>query len=332
MPTQTTDRITATNRYQTDLLAVFDTWSTRWTPLLARQAQDVDSITEVVNLLARDLDATAENLADAYLLGSAASVLSSEGEGVVLFFQEQNRDYLRRLADDIAETLTSLPTWTRESIAEALRPYRSRVARYDSAFWVVIWAGLSERARRLEDEEQPYKVRRSLDPRADHCGTCPGKVGEYPSWDAMLEYCGGLPGDGSDACGPGCRCSLELLEETVKEITMNKAVKGLVAMMTDRRTETGVKEIRDCVRGLTSGKKALGEKRISCAAASASVIFGPAWLKGHLAETGQPESTLDLKALVARAHKILDEIKASSEASRAKRLRIQYGGEIGQWL
>lgn len=109
-------------------------------------------------------------------------------------------------------------------------------------------------------------------------------------------------------------------------------VKNLTAQMVNRHTDLGLKEVQAHLVALKSGKKVLGEKRITQAQAAGSKIFGPAWLRSALARTGEPESTLDLKELLDRATAILDAIKASNEASRARRLRAQFGGEISQWI
>ena len=77
-------------------------------------------------------------------------------------------------------------------------------------YWAGSFIGLGSR---LRDQYgiigASPRVRRLLWPPADHCRTCPPKEGEYESWDAMLAFCGGVPGDGSDACFSNCRCRLE---------------------------------------------------------------------------------------------------------------------------
>lgn len=54
-------------------------------------------------------------------------------------------------------------------------------------------------------------ILRMLNHLATHCNTCPGKAGVYPSWNDMLAFTGGLPGDGSDQCHSNCRCQIEVL-------------------------------------------------------------------------------------------------------------------------
>jgi len=86
---------------------------------------------------------------------------------------------------------------------------------YAGAAWVLTnvakGAGIVRQFGQNALDEVP--VRRVLDPRADHCDTCPDKAREYNSWNEMLMYCGGLPADGSDQCHSNCRCTIEILKE-----------------------------------------------------------------------------------------------------------------------
>lgn len=78
-------------------------------------------------------------------------------------------------------------------------------------YWSAIFAGLGAAAAAVG----PVPVQRLLNPLAAHCATCPPKASEYPSWDAMLAVCGGLPGDGSDQCFSQCRCSLRIFQDGI---------------------------------------------------------------------------------------------------------------------
>ena len=103
-----------------------------------------------------------------------------------------------------------------EAEQEVLNAVRSatqgfhRAELYSGSVWHAIWAGSRGRA----DIFAP--VRWVNDPLARHCRQCiifgsdpPGK--EYPSWDAMETFTGGiLPGLGTD-CDGNCRCHLEVV-------------------------------------------------------------------------------------------------------------------------
>jgi hypothetical protein len=81
--------------------------------------------------------------------------------------------------------------------------WESRLNLYSGIFWALIWMGFGS-----EVGDQP--VRRLLDPRADHCSTCPPKARDYDSFNQMIAETGGVPGDGSDECVANCRCSIEV--------------------------------------------------------------------------------------------------------------------------
>lgn len=86
--------------------------------------------------------------------------------------------------------------------------WESRIGLYAGLYWTSIIKGFGSRV-----QPRNIPVQRTLNPLASHCNTCPGKAGVYSSWDAMLAFTGGLPGDGSDQCYSNCRCQVEALIE-----------------------------------------------------------------------------------------------------------------------
>jgi len=85
-------------------------------------------------------------------------------------------------------------------------------------YWATIWQGMHDKVVTTRQGE-PMPVKRVLNSDAAHCDTCPDKAGVYDSWDEMLSYCGGYPGDGSDICHSSCRCELFEWNGTTWEMT-----------------------------------------------------------------------------------------------------------------
>jgi len=200
--------------YVAQLSKTYAAWVTKWAKELAAHDKSPIRIRHAVEELAYDLQAEADRLlTSAYLLGWGEVELTVDGETMVQEEAGRNAAFLiRSLAPAIEAKLMTLDDWTESAITEVLSTFNARVKQYGTPFWTLIWAGMGERAGHIETETgQAPRVRRHLDPAADHCATCPPKAKEYDSWAAMLEECGGLPADGSDDCGPGCRCWLELV-------------------------------------------------------------------------------------------------------------------------
>jgi len=86
-----------------------------------------------------------------------------------------------------------------------------RVEYYAHRYWQSLHEGAGEKIDRLGNP----RVRRVLNELARHCPTCPGKAGEYESWDVMVSQVG-LPGDSSDPCGPFCYCRIEYVNSDGK--------------------------------------------------------------------------------------------------------------------
>jgi len=200
----------AIEHYTTRLSETYAGWVTKWAGELAAHNRSRRRIQQATRELADSLQTDADRqLASAYLLGWGYSTLTADGETTVREEASRNAGYLMKSLTPAIETkLMALDAWTESAIVEALATFDARVEQYGVPFWTLIWAGLGERAGRVEPTP---KVRRHLDPVAVHCTTCPPKAKDYESWAVMLEACGGLPGDGSDDCEMGCRCWLELV-------------------------------------------------------------------------------------------------------------------------
>ncbi len=84
--------------------------------------------------------------------------------------------------------------------------WETRIGLYAGLYWTTIIIGFGSRV-----QPRNIPVQRTLNPLASHCNTCPGKADVYSSWDTMLAFTGGLPGDGSDQCHSNCRCQVEAL-------------------------------------------------------------------------------------------------------------------------
>lgn len=111
-------------------------------------------------------------------------------------------------ADSFMIALAALGIADQDSagIRESLETLRARFLMYAGAMWNAIWAGL------FDSTPADRKVRRVMEPGAEHCPTCPGKERVYNSFQEMVDEVG-LPGDGSDDCLTNCRCTIEIETE-----------------------------------------------------------------------------------------------------------------------
>ncbi len=108
----------------------------------------------------------------------------------------------------------ALPTFG-QAVGDSLPFSQNRTGLYAGLFWTMIWVASSAALKKRFGPQgtTQVKVRRLLDPKSKHCGTCPGKAGEYQSFDEMLSLTGGLPADGSDQCHSNCNCTLQFFIE-----------------------------------------------------------------------------------------------------------------------
>lgn len=100
----------------------------------------------------------------------------------------------------------SIAGLTGQALKDSVAAFVSRAALYAGAYWETVWLGLGDRTRQMP---KPPRVRRLLDATAGHCETCPPKARVYDNFDDMVRQAG-MPGDGSDDCGPNCRCHCEV--------------------------------------------------------------------------------------------------------------------------
>lgn len=201
-----------TNSYRAALVAALTAWLTENADL------DLSNRFEVIRrleLLADELqEVAAEYLPQAFRMGFGPEAMDELDEVMLGEALVRNRDFL----------IMSLIPYLESELEEPPEPgvllsdvalerefaWITRVGLYTGAFWTTIWLGRESNLRK-RGEVDTLPTRRLLDPRADHCGTCPPKAGEYGSWNEMLAFTGGLPADGSDDCHSNCRCQIEVL-------------------------------------------------------------------------------------------------------------------------
>lgn len=203
-----------TDSYSNELQSIVDKW---FSDLEGKDAYDIDA--EIAILVLMLQNAATRHYKRAYQLGLNNQELDAEDLRKIDAALANNLAYLqnnyapalkRRINRAIDEGMEF-----DDAVIEAQKPMMSRIALYAGAAWVLMNAA---KASALERKKGPsalnnVPVRRILDPRAEHCTTCPGKAGEYSSWNEMLMMCGGLPADGSDDCHSNCRCRIEVLDE-----------------------------------------------------------------------------------------------------------------------
>lgn len=200
-----------TDAYEAELRGIVNTW---FKQLKGKDAYDIDAEIAVLLLLLQDV--ARRHYKIAYQTGLNDKNLNAEDLRKIELALASNLAYLRnsyapalkRKINDLIDR--GLPF--DDAVVEAQNPMMSRIALYAGSAWVLMQVGKAASMERkfgttaLND----VPVRRLLDAKAEHCGTCPGKAGEYESWNEMLMFCGGLPADGSDECHSNCRCSLQV--------------------------------------------------------------------------------------------------------------------------
>ena len=210
----------ATDAYTARLAQIYDEWADEAGTELARTPPDQreERLAALLLLLAARLkQAGRDGLTEAYELGAEGIEMDAEMEAELEAAIASNDRYIdgSLIPDVRARFLTDSGDpefgWQQADIGDALRAMEYRTQNYGGAFWAAIGLGL---AHHLAQQNDP-PVRRYLDPTAQHCGTCPEKEREYANWDEMVAYCGGVPGDGSDECGPGCKCGVDALIDGV---------------------------------------------------------------------------------------------------------------------
>ncbi len=171
-------------------------------------------------LEARLQNAAERHIPEAYRLGVDGRVLDEDDRRNIDTALESNRVFLQTslipaIANRIqlameGEVGEELPTFG-QAVGDSVHFSQNRAGLYAGLFWTMVWVGFGAALRKRFGPQgtTQVRVRRLLDPKSKHCGTCPGKAGEYESWDEMLALTGGLPADGSDECHSNCNCTLQ---------------------------------------------------------------------------------------------------------------------------
>ena len=235
-----------TNRYQGELLKVFDSWTRR----LAKDISAMGDMATEQGIMGMVDDRLPELLNTLQAIGRQRLTAgmrmglkrhrSDRADAILAERIASNDSYLSdslipALRDKIAEAVQQagkVPVLQAKS-GQAVRHYiaietdvmvgmvasmRARVGSYSGALWEVIWTGVRIRG---EDDDQERislgkktrRVRWVLDPTSDHCQARPGYygctdlAGEYESWDALPT----VPG-AKVACLTSCRCRLSIEE------------------------------------------------------------------------------------------------------------------------
>lgn len=204
----------ATTAYEAQLRTIYHEWAVAAAGELAdTPADEYESKLEALLalLLLRLQTAGRDGLTAAYNLGLDGEEMDVAMRAALAAAIASNDAYL---ADSFIpavrerfQTDTAAPefAWQEAGLLGVLTALEYRTQHYGGAFWAAIAAGVGYRLSRRDDPP----VFRYLDPVAQHCGTCPPKEREYANWAEMVTFCGGVPGDGSDECGPGCRCGVD---------------------------------------------------------------------------------------------------------------------------
>lgn len=197
-------------RYRNELRRITQRWLDQ---IVEEDADDLGA--EIYVLIVMLQNAARRHLVIAYKLGLGGRplteddlrnidrALASNWSYLTLSFAPDIEARIWEIREDGYDFLSAIELATAFALA--------RVSLYAGAFWTILWVALGEALERVlgRGAKGNTPVERLLSP-ADHCATCPPKAGFYPSWNAMLLACGGLPADGSDNCLSNCRCYLRI--------------------------------------------------------------------------------------------------------------------------
>ncbi len=202
----------ALTTYTAKLRRLFDEWSKQAAEDLEEAEEDDRErlLAALLALLAMRLKAAGQSgLREAFELGLGGELADPEDWEALQAAILSNDHYIDdSLVADVRERFlkdaeTAGFVWDLDTLIATLGALAWRTALYGGAFWAALARGLGVGLRRRGNP-----VRRFLDPRADHCATCPPKEAEYLDWNDMVARAG-IPGDGSDACDGRCRCGVE---------------------------------------------------------------------------------------------------------------------------
>ncbi len=171
-------------------------------------------------LEARLQNAAERHIPKAYRLGIDGRALDEDDQRNIDAALESNRTFLQtslipaianRIQLAMEGVIDQPPPTFGEAVGDSVPFSQNRAGLYAGLFWTMVWVGFGAALRKRFGPQgtKQIRVRRLLDPKSKHCGTCPGKAGEYESWDEMLALTGGLPADGSDDCHSNCNCTLQ---------------------------------------------------------------------------------------------------------------------------
>jgi hypothetical protein len=223
-----------TNKYQAELLAVYDRWSTALRREIVKGDQGGLSPPELIGIVDANIGVLAERLKavgrkgikEAVMLGMKGAEPDAEALRLIADRVEQNERYIddslipgvrQKLIDHITES-SQVQRFALDEIAltGALTALRVRTSGYSGAYWSAIFEGAAlvgkrDDAERRDRGEKPRPVKWVLDPNSEHCQPSPGfygceeLAGEYESWDAMPT----VPA-GQVTCRGNCRCHIEV--------------------------------------------------------------------------------------------------------------------------
>lgn len=208
---------TATNDYQTELEAIYADWYNGLAKDLDKA--DADKREEILVAALPKLEKQLKDaghiaLPDAMKLG-AAGIMSARGYQQLADTLAENDAYIESslipaIRERARREFGDAALWAGGTVAVAgvFAPLLGRVATYASAFWQSIHHGIGDWIGQQDNPDQ-IKVRRVLDPRAQHCQDCPRLAQVYESWEQM-EQMAGIPSDGNTACRANCRCHVEV--------------------------------------------------------------------------------------------------------------------------
>lgn len=220
---------TATNNYQQDLEGFYQDWAENISAKLIKEKDQTRReliLSAALLLLGQGLkDLGRKSLLGGFQLGAGEGLISPDGYAKFSELISRNEGFIdnsllpaiqAKALEGLKDPLLLVGGAT--ALNGVFTSMLGRVANYAGTFWNVIHLGIGEQLSQKDlqalgepsAEEAPLRVMRKLDPRADHCTTCPPKEKIYDSWEAMVAEAG-IPGDGSDECFGNCRC-LVLIE------------------------------------------------------------------------------------------------------------------------
>lgn len=208
------DYVKLNRQYVDKLLALYRKWVKR----TASRRYDRFTLLAALGELVDQFQKVAEPaFEEAYRLGHDSTALSDKGFQAVQRRLASNRGYL---SDSFSTDVFTKVEEEEERDVEAvllalLLSLEYRVEMYGQPHWVLIWEGMEEQASDVfRDTGTQPRVEWLLDETISperHCNDCPVYAKVYPSWQAMITFTGGVPGDSNSECDGGCRCGVRLL-------------------------------------------------------------------------------------------------------------------------